>query len=77
MIMDEIIWRITEENRLPEIMVYTDDIVIWEPKESTLEKKFQKTVTVWKDFGLKVSLDKCVVMKKSQRQGGGGGGNKI
>jgi hypothetical protein len=28
MIMDEIIWRITEENRLPEIMVYTDDIVI-------------------------------------------------
>jgi DUF1009 family protein len=42
---------------------------MWEPNESTLEKKLQRVVTVCKDFGLNVSLDKCVVMKISQNTG--------
>jgi bifunctional ADP-heptose synthase (sugar kinase/adenylyltransferase) len=32
---------------------------MWEPKEGTLQKKFQSVVTVCKDFGLNVSVDKC------------------
>jgi hypothetical protein len=43
-------------------MVQADNIVMWEPNESTLENKFQ-TVAVHKDFGLNVSFDKCAVMK--------------
>jgi hypothetical protein len=46
MIMDKVLRRVTEGqgSELPKIMAYTGDIVIWEPKESTLEKKFQNTV---------------------------------
>jgi hypothetical protein len=46
-------------------MVCTGSTVIWEPKESTLEKKFQRAVTVYKDCGLNVNLDQCLVMKIS------------
>jgi hypothetical protein len=52
------------------LWVYADDTVIWEQNESTLEKKFQKVITVCKDFGIKVNLDKCVAMKISRKKGG-------
>jgi hypothetical protein len=51
-------------------MVYTGDIAVWEPNESNSEKKFQKAVTVCKDFSLNVNLHKCVVMNVSQKIGG-------
>jgi hypothetical protein len=50
-------------------MVYTDSIVIWEPEESTLEKKFQSVSTVCKDVGSNVDLGKCVVIKISLKTG--------
>jgi hypothetical protein len=50
-------------------MVYTDDIVVWEPNGSTLEKKLQRVVTVCEDFGLNVCLSKCVVMEISWNMG--------
>jgi hypothetical protein len=61
-VINEII-RVTEgqESWLPNIIVYTDDIVTWELSESTLDKKFQRVVSVCKDFGLNVNLDKYVV----------------
>jgi hypothetical protein len=37
--------------------------------ESTLRKKYQRDVSVCKDFGLNVNLDKCMVMKMSQKTG--------
>jgi hypothetical protein len=43
--------------------------VVWEPNERTSKKKFQRVVAVCKDFGLSVSLHKCVVMKISQKTG--------
>jgi hypothetical protein len=48
MLMDEVKGRVTEgqESGLPKIMVYIDTIVIWELNKSTLQKKFQKSVTV-------------------------------
>jgi hypothetical protein len=72
MIMDDIIRKLTEgqENGLWKIMVYADCIVIWESNESSLEKKFQKVITVCKYFGLKANLDKCVVKKMSWKPGG-------
>jgi hypothetical protein len=36
---------------------------------STLEKKFQRVVTVCKDFGINVSFDDFMVMKVSHKQG--------
>jgi hypothetical protein len=36
----------------------------------TLEKKFQRIVTVYKDFGLHGNIDKCVDMKISWKTGG-------
>jgi hypothetical protein len=65
--MDEI--RVTE-GWVPEIMVHTDDIVIWDLNESNLEKKFQKVVTLCRDFGSNVNLHKCVVMKIICKTGG-------
>jgi hypothetical protein len=37
MIMDEVIKRVTEgqESGTQKIMIYADDIVVWEPNEST------------------------------------------
>lgn len=51
MVKDEIIKRVTErlETAVPENMVYTSNIVIWET--NTLEKKFQGIVRVYKDCG--------------------------
>jgi hypothetical protein len=47
--MDEIVRRATEgqESGIPKIMVYRGNIAIWEPEESTLEKKFQRIVAVY------------------------------
>jgi galactitol-specific phosphotransferase system IIB component len=39
-------------------------------KESVFEKKFQRVVSMCKDFGLSVSLDKCVITKISQKRVG-------
>jgi hypothetical protein len=54
MVMDEIMIEVTEgqESGIPKSMVYADDIVIWEPNASSLEKKFQRVVLVCKDFEL-------------------------
>jgi hypothetical protein len=70
MVTDEI-RKVTEEqeSEVPKVIVYEDATVIWEPNERTLEKKFQRAVTVSKDFGLNVNLDSCVVMKISQKTG--------
>jgi hypothetical protein len=50
--------------------------VIWETNKSILEKKFQKTVTVCKDFRQNINLDKYVVMKIST-EGGEHGKDKM
>jgi hypothetical protein len=51
--------KVTEglESGLPKIMVHEYDIVIWETNKSTVEKKFQRVVTMSTDFGLSVNLD--------------------
>jgi hypothetical protein len=68
-IMDEIIRRVTkgQESGIPKIMVHKHITVIWESKESSLEKKFQRVVTVCKYFRLNANLYKCVVMKRSSK----------
>jgi hypothetical protein len=52
MVMAKVTRKLTEEqdSKLPKIMVYTDDTVIWEPQKSILEKKYQKTVTLCEYF---------------------------
>jgi hypothetical protein len=54
MVMDEIIRKVTEghENVLQKMLLYADKTVIWELKESTLQKKLQLVVIMSKDFGL-------------------------
>jgi hypothetical protein len=65
MVMDETMRVTGQESGILKIIVYADDIVIWELNESTLEKKFHRTIAVCTDLGLSVNLDKCVVMKIS------------
>lgn len=49
--MDEIIIRVTEDKSgLSKIMVHADNIIIWEPNVSTLDKKFHRVVTVCEDL---------------------------
>jgi hypothetical protein len=49
-------------------MVQTDITVIWEPKKSSLQKKFQRVVTECKDFGSKANLDKCVTIQSNTKE---------
>jgi hypothetical protein len=42
--------------------MYIQMTVIWEPNESTLEKKFQRVLTLYK-------VDKCVITKINQKTG--------
>jgi hypothetical protein len=53
-------------------MLYTDSVVgsMWELNERTFDKKFKKFVTMCKDFGFNVHLDKYAVMKIDGKAGG-------
>jgi hypothetical protein len=54
---------------LPKTVVCVDDIVMWEPNGSSIEKKFQGVVIVGKDVRLNACLDIYRVMKISQKAG--------
>jgi hypothetical protein len=68
---NEIVRMVTEgeESRIPKMIVYSDDVIMLNLNESTLAKKVQKVVIVFKDFGLNVALNKWVGMKISQKMG--------
>jgi hypothetical protein len=67
----DITWIVTEvqENGIPRTVVHADNTDIWEPNQSTSQKKFWRAVTVCRDAGLNLNLDICVVMKTSQKTG--------
>jgi hypothetical protein len=66
--MNEICLKMKEKSGDLKALVYADDVLIWGNKIKVLEDKVNDWNNISKEFGLKINLDKTVMLKISRNQ---------
>jgi hypothetical protein len=66
--MNEICLKMKEKTRDLKALVYADDVKIWGNNIKDLEDKVNEWSNISREFGLKINLDKTVMLKISRNQ---------
>jgi hypothetical protein len=67
-VMNEICLKMKEKTGDLKALEYADDVMIWGNKIKVLENKVNEWNNISKDFGLKINLDKTVMLKISRNK---------